>query len=118
MIFQAYYLDCLSHASYLVGDETTGRAVVVDPQRDVDAYLTDAAVRMEMHPGAAPEIATASFHRPLQAYFKALDKAGFSVSRLEEWSSHKMSQPGARAEAENVARHEFPLFMYVRAEKR
>jgi glyoxylase-like metal-dependent hydrolase (beta-lactamase superfamily II)/rhodanese-related sulfurtransferase len=37
-----YYLDCLSHASYLVGDETTGRAVVVDPQRDVSQYVADA----------------------------------------------------------------------------
>jgi glyoxylase-like metal-dependent hydrolase (beta-lactamase superfamily II)/rhodanese-related sulfurtransferase len=42
MIFQQYYLDCLSHASYLVGDETTGRAVVVDPQRDVGNYVEDA----------------------------------------------------------------------------
>jgi glyoxylase-like metal-dependent hydrolase (beta-lactamase superfamily II)/rhodanese-related sulfurtransferase len=42
VIFQQYYLDCLSHASYLVGDETTGRAVVVDPQRDVAQYLRDA----------------------------------------------------------------------------
>lgn len=37
-----YYLDCLSHASYLLADETTGRAVVVDPQRDVSEYLADA----------------------------------------------------------------------------
>ncbi|MEZ5171008.1 MAG: rhodanese-like domain-containing protein [Acidimicrobiia bacterium] len=37
-----YYLDCLSHASYLVGDTTTGRAAVVDPQRDVSEYLRDA----------------------------------------------------------------------------
>ncbi len=37
-----YYLGCLSHASYLVGDEKTGTAVVVDPQRDVDQYLEDA----------------------------------------------------------------------------
>ena len=42
MIFRSYYLACLSHASYLVGDETTGRAVVVDPQRDVEVYLDDA----------------------------------------------------------------------------
>jgi hypothetical protein len=27
MIFTQYYLDCLSQASYLVGDESTGRAV-------------------------------------------------------------------------------------------
>ena len=43
MIFTQYYLDCLSQASYLIGDETTGRAVVVDPRRDIDEYLTDAA---------------------------------------------------------------------------
>ncbi|MBI1759539.1 MAG: MBL fold metallo-hydrolase [Actinobacteria bacterium] len=43
MKFTQYYLDCLSHASYLIGDETTGRAVVVDPRRDVQVYLDDAA---------------------------------------------------------------------------
>jgi hydroxyacylglutathione hydrolase len=43
MIFRQYYLECLSHASYLVGDPTTGEAVVVDPQRDVQLYLDDAA---------------------------------------------------------------------------
>ena len=43
MIFTQYYLDCLSQASYLIGDETTGRAVVVDPRRDVAEYLEDAA---------------------------------------------------------------------------
>ncbi|QZY47891.1 MBL fold metallo-hydrolase [Mycolicibacterium austroafricanum] len=42
MKFIQYYLDCLSHASYLIADETTGRAVVVDPQRDVAEYLADA----------------------------------------------------------------------------
>ena len=42
MLFNQYYLDCLSHASYLIGDETSGRAVVVDPQRDVSGYIADA----------------------------------------------------------------------------
>ena len=42
MIFQQYELDCLSLFSYLVGDERTGRAVVIDPQRDVSQYLADA----------------------------------------------------------------------------
>ena len=36
-----YYLECLSQASYLIGDEGTGRAVVVDPRRDVEIYLDD-----------------------------------------------------------------------------
>ncbi|MFY8238461.1 MAG: MBL fold metallo-hydrolase, partial [Ilumatobacteraceae bacterium] len=39
MVFEQFYLECLSHASYLVGDTTTGHAVVVDPQRDVQQYL-------------------------------------------------------------------------------
>jgi hypothetical protein len=43
MKFNQYYLQCLSHASYLIGDESSGRAVVVDPQRDVSEYLVDAA---------------------------------------------------------------------------
>ncbi|HUW03915.1 MAG TPA: rhodanese-like domain-containing protein [Acidimicrobiales bacterium] len=42
MHFTQYYLDCLSQASYLIGDETTGRAVVVDPRRDIDEYVRDA----------------------------------------------------------------------------
>ena len=45
MIFTQHYLACLSHASYLVGDETTGRAVVVDPRRDTGVYLDEAAAR-------------------------------------------------------------------------
>ncbi len=42
LFFKQYYLGCLSHASYLVGDKSTGRAVVVDPQRDVSQYIEDA----------------------------------------------------------------------------
>lgn len=43
MIFHQFYLNCLAHASYLIGDEATQTAAVVDPQRDVDRYLTFAA---------------------------------------------------------------------------
>jgi len=42
MVFKQYYLGCLSQASYLIGDERTGTAAVVDPRRDVDEYLADA----------------------------------------------------------------------------
>jgi DMSO/TMAO reductase YedYZ molybdopterin-dependent catalytic subunit/rhodanese-related sulfurtransferase/glyoxylase-like metal-dependent hydrolase (beta-lactamase superfamily II) len=45
MIFTQHYLACLSQASYVVGDETTGRAVVVDPRRDIEVYLEEAAAR-------------------------------------------------------------------------
>lgn len=42
MYFRQYDLACLSLYSYMIGDTTTGRAVVVDPQRDVSEYLADA----------------------------------------------------------------------------
>ena len=36
MFFEQFYLQSPGHASYLVGDEGTGRALVVDPRRDVE----------------------------------------------------------------------------------
>jgi glyoxylase-like metal-dependent hydrolase (beta-lactamase superfamily II)/rhodanese-related sulfurtransferase len=45
MIFKQYYLGCLAHASYMIADEQTRTAAVVDPQRDVDAYVNDAAAQ-------------------------------------------------------------------------
>jgi glyoxylase-like metal-dependent hydrolase (beta-lactamase superfamily II)/rhodanese-related sulfurtransferase len=43
VIFKQFYLQCLAHASYIIGDEQAGTAVVVDPQRDIDQYLSFAA---------------------------------------------------------------------------
>ncbi|MGD0732828.1 MAG: MBL fold metallo-hydrolase [Terracidiphilus sp.] len=43
MILKQYYLGCLAHASYLLGDEASSTAIVVDPQRDIDQYVADAA---------------------------------------------------------------------------
>jgi rhodanese-related sulfurtransferase/glyoxylase-like metal-dependent hydrolase (beta-lactamase superfamily II) len=42
MILKQYYLGCLAHASYLLGDEASATAVIVDPQRDIQKYLDDA----------------------------------------------------------------------------
>lgn len=43
MIIEQHYLDCLSQASYFIGDKTTGRAVIVDPRRDIAPYLESAS---------------------------------------------------------------------------
>lgn len=43
MQLKQYYLGCLSHASYLITDEKSKTAAIVDPQRDIDQYLQDAA---------------------------------------------------------------------------
>ena len=45
MILHQFYLNCLAHASYLVGDESSGIAAVVDPQRDIYQYLVFAKDR-------------------------------------------------------------------------
>ncbi len=42
MILKQYYLGCLAHASYLLGDAASSTAVVVDPQRDVQQYVAGA----------------------------------------------------------------------------
>src|SRR6202522_261617 len=42
MILKQYYLGCLAHASYLLGDEASSTAIVVDPQRDIEQYVADA----------------------------------------------------------------------------
>ena len=39
MLFKQFYLNCLAHASYIVGDPTSATAAVVDPQRDIGQYL-------------------------------------------------------------------------------
>lgn len=43
VVIRQLYLGCLSQASYLVGDATTGRAIAVDPRRDVQELLDAAA---------------------------------------------------------------------------
>ena len=42
MILKQYYLSCLSQASYLIADEASGVAAIVDPRRDIEQYLEDA----------------------------------------------------------------------------
>ena len=42
MILKQYYLGCLAHASYLLGDEASSTAIIVDPQRDIQQYVADA----------------------------------------------------------------------------
>ncbi len=96
-------------------DETTGVQY-----RRIDKYGTPFSIKVDMTPGKQMEnkkIHTVSFHRPLQDYFKALNGAGFSVVGLEEWISHKQSERGPRAKAEDISRKEFPMFLTIVARK-
>jgi ubiquinone/menaquinone biosynthesis C-methylase UbiE len=86
--------------------------------RRIDGYLSESIEQIDMHPGANPKEKTVSFHRPLQFYAKTLANAGFSIARIEEWNSHKKSESGPRAKAEDEARKEIPLFLMIEAAKR
>ena len=85
MILEQYYLGCLAHASYLVADEESKVAAVVDPQRDVDQYVADAdEAGLEIR-----YVFLTHFHADFVAgHLELRDRAGAEI-RL-----------GARAEAE------------------
>ncbi|MBM3949291.1 MAG: class I SAM-dependent methyltransferase [SAR202 cluster bacterium] len=85
--------------------------------RRVDSYLTPARIPITTHPGKTSGPVTWTFHRPLQEYVRAMAKAGLAVTALEEWASHKESQPGPRAKAEDRARLEIPLFLAIVSRK-
>ncbi|MBL9031875.1 MAG: methyltransferase domain-containing protein [Phycisphaerae bacterium] len=99
-----------------------GRAPKPRQFRRVDGYLSPGQSPIVMNPGRAAHgneaVTTMTFHRPLQAYIKALADAGFVIEALEEWPSMRRSQPGPRAAEEDRARREIPLFLGLRAVKR
>jgi len=76
MILKQFYLSCLAHASYLVGDETTGIAAVVDPRRDVQQYL-DEADRLGL---AIRHVFLTHFHADFVAgHLELRDKTGATI---------------------------------------
>jgi len=88
--------------------------------RRIDSYMSDSQIEIDMTPGEKDQSkkkSTVSFHRPLQVYFKALNKAGLSVTKLEEWISHRKSQKGPRAAEEDRTRKEIPMFLCIEARK-
>ena len=79
--------------------------------RRLDAYSSELSIPIVMHPGKHDSESTVSFHRSLAGLTKSGFGHGLVLGGIEEWHSHKESQPGPRARAENRARKEFPLFL-------
>lgn len=80
--------------------------------RRIDEYMTESEVPMDMTPGQNKnKIITLSYHRPLQVYSKSFSKFGFAITKIEEWISHKKSEKGPMAKAEDKSRKEIPMFM-------
>lgn len=85
--------------------------------RRIDGYLLPRKKPIVTHPGQAKDLYTWTFHKPIQDYVKALSRAGLLIDAMEEWPSHKTSNSGPRAPAENSARQEIPMFLAIRAVK-
>lgn len=85
MQIKQYYLGCLAHASYLIGDEVSKTAAVVDPQRDIEQYLQDA----EANGWTIKHVFLTHFHADfLAGHIELRDRTGANIYL------------GAKAEAE------------------
>ena len=125
MKFNQYYLECLSHASYLIGDETTGRAVVIDPQRDVSEYIADAkelgltielviethfhadflSGHLELAEATGAKIVYSSVAEPEFDYLPVADGERYSLGELQLEFRHT---PGHTPESMSIVIYEHP----------
>ncbi|HUX35525.1 MAG TPA: methyltransferase domain-containing protein [Candidatus Paceibacterota bacterium] len=86
--------------------------------RRIDSYLSSSKNKIDMYPSRKEKkIYTYSFHHSLQDYVKALSSSSLAIVKLEEWISHRKSEPGPKAKAEDTARKEIPIFMAFEAVK-
>jgi len=86
--------------------------------REEARYLSPLKIPIDMRPFKTPgQQLTWTYHRPIQEYVNGLAEVGLWTNALEEWPSHKVSQPGSAGRGENRARAEFPLFLAIRAVK-
>jgi hydroxyacylglutathione hydrolase len=76
MIFKQFYLNCLAHASYFIGDESTRTAAVVDPRRDIEQYLEEA----DRHGLQIRHVFLTHFHADFVAgHMELRDRAGATI---------------------------------------
>lgn len=118
LLFQGRLIIVMSHPAFRIPRQSSWhwdeeRKLL---RRMVDRYLTALKIPVDVRPFRQPgQKLTWTYHRPLQDYINGLSAAGLWTNALEEWPSHKVSQPGPMARAENRARAEFPLFLALRA---
>ncbi|MBY0551661.1 MAG: MBL fold metallo-hydrolase [Candidatus Obscuribacterales bacterium] len=76
MYFKQFFLGCLAHASYLIADEQTKIAAVVDPQRDIEQYLEEA----QQHGFSIKHVLLTHFHADfLAGHLELRDKLGATI---------------------------------------
>ena len=83
--------------------------------RRIDRYLTPLTAPMKTYGGQRG--ATRSFHRPLEVYINCLAAHDLLIDQMREIPTYKVRSKGPRANAENIANREIPLFLGLRAQK-
>ena len=84
--------------------------------RVVYKYKSSHSIKIDMNPGTKTvkdKIYTYTFHRPFEEYLNAFTKAGLTFSFMKEICSNKTSEKGARQKAEDEARSEIPIFLFL-----
>ncbi len=88
--------------------------------RRIETYLSPINAKIDMTPGEKNKLNkkyTYSFHRPIGEYVNTFAQKEFGLVGMHEWVSHKISDSGPRAQAENISRNEIPLFMCLEFKK-
>ena len=102
MHLEQFYLGCLAHASYLIADEESGVAVVVDPQRDVDAYIQKA----QAHGWRIEHVYLTHFHADFLAGHLELRErtgAGMMAGPGGGWTASFGLDPGSSLDADDAS---------------
>ncbi len=84
--------------------------------RVVYKYKNQHAIKIDMNPGnknSKTKVYTTTFHRPFEEYLNTFTKAGLTFSFMKEICSNKVSQIGLRKNAEDLARNEIPMFLFL-----
>lgn len=84
--------------------------------RVVYKYKNSHSIKIDMNPGnknKKTKIFTTTFHRPFEEYLNTFTKAGLTFSFMKEICSNRVSQNGIRKNAEDIARNEIPMFLFL-----
>lgn len=113
------FLIVLNHPCFRIPRQSSWQ---IDPNskiqyRRIDSYMSPMEIPIQTHPSKGKESPkTWSFHYPLSAYCQWLNDTGFTIEKIEEWCSDKVSE-GRAAKMENRSRKEIPMFMAILAKK-
>ena len=82
--------------------------------RIVYKYKTPHQIKIDMNPGSKKDkIYTYTFHRPFEEYFNIIRSTGLHFNFMKEICSNKESETGPKKKAEDSARQEIPLFLFM-----